>query len=83
MTAHSLDEAKALQKIARDEVRKRISQCAVSSVSMLDDGNWALQFRFPYSITAQERSFLKSLEAESGIVILVEDKVGLIRHLTR
>jgi hypothetical protein len=83
MTAHNLAEAKELQRKTTEKVKVHIRQSPVSSVRMLDDGNWAVQLRFPRAISAQEQQFLVSLEKENDIVILVEDKVGNIRQLVR
>ncbi len=83
MTVHNLAEAKELQRKTTERVRRHIRQSPISSVRMLDDGNWAVQFRFPRAITQQEKQFLASLEKENDIVILVEDKVGTIRQLVR
>jgi hypothetical protein len=83
MTIHSLAAAKEAQKQTVAKIKGVIRQHAISSVRALENGGWAVQLRFPLGITSKERSFLKSLAKETGITILVEDKVGRIQQLVR
>lgn len=83
MTVQNLAEAKKIQRWAVDKLRHVIRQHAVSSLQIHDDGQWILQLRFPLSISREEKKFLKSLEAETGMPIIIEDNVGQIRHLVR